>query len=291
MSTLQQLLESYSVALSDMERKEFNSLTDEEKISKLPKEARQILVNELLDTVSKIDELKNASPKLPDIPLPQVLSSDLIFSLNTTPLILSASLIKANENVFKNSLIHFCSYVGSFIELNADNPHVTLKDINIAQAQLEAYTKLIFLAILYFKGEEWNTKFHLLKDNISVDFYFIDDNKNDSFEKKYKDQNCSLWIDDWLKIVRLESNKIFSNKKEDKKQIENRDFVSEYIDRISNFLRNIFKALAEHPIASVIAIIIVLFLLHERAERIKEHEIQQLKEQHWEETDKLRYRY
>lgn len=294
MSTLPDLINKYQESLSDAERKVFNSLTEEEKFSRLPSEFKERLLNEAMETVSKLNEFKNAPAIFPDMALPQQLSSDFIFSLNTKPLILLASITKEGEEAFKNLLVHFCSYVGSFIELNAANPYITLRNINIHQNQLEAYTKLLFLSCLYFKEakDELIDKFKFLKDSISFDFYFIEDSNNkEEFNKKYKDQNCSLWIDDWLKIVKLESNKIFNNKGTKKEQIDNISPFSKWIGSISEFFSNIFKALSEHPIASVVAIIVILFLLYERAERVKEYEIQQLKEQHWEETDRLRSIY
>lgn len=299
MSTLLDLINKYQESLSDAERKVFNSLTEEEKFSRLPPEFKEILLNAAMETVSNLNELKNAPAIFPDMALPQQLSSNFIFSLNTQPLILLASITKEGEEAFKNLLIHFCSYIGNFIELNAANPYITLRNINIHQNQLEAYTKLLFLSCLYFKEakDELIDKFKFLKDNISFDFYFIEDSNNkegfnkEEFNKKYKYQNCSLWIDDWLKIVKLESNKISNNKGTKKEQIDNISPFSKCMDSISEFFSNIFKALSEHPIASVVAIIVILFLLYERAERVKEYEIQQLKEQHREETNRLRSIY
>lgn len=89
---------------------------------------------------------KTGSVRLPSFPPPAGLPEHFLRELDTHPLVLHLRIKQEADKEISAWTAGCCQYLGSFLELNADNPSVTLAHCHLNRLSIEACVRLLYLS-------------------------------------------------------------------------------------------------------------------------------------------------
>lgn len=174
-------------------------------------------------------EPKTAPVKLPSFPAPAPLSDSFLEEVDRHPVATFIQMKRDFDRDMSAWMAGCCQYLGSFLELNADNPHADLTKCHLNRRNIEGCAKLLYLSAILDGDKHSLRSFVQFSAEITASFHPLDTSAlprgttdvralRAYLEEERRRQRPDRWIDDWKETYQREMLELEEKKERLKKE-------------------------------------------------------------------------